>query len=64
MTDKEAILEEVEAVPDELLEELHDFIQFLKQKAARQRRALSVMSESSLRRDWLRPEEDEAWRDL
>jgi hypothetical protein len=24
----------------------------------------AVMSESTLKKDWFRPEEDEAWRDL
>jgi hypothetical protein len=25
---------------------------------------IAVFSESSLKKDWLRPEEDEAWKDL
>lgn len=31
---------------------------------AREKLATSIASESSLSKDWLRPEEDEAWQDL
>ena len=64
MTDKQAILREVEEIPETLLSVLHDFVRFLKHKASRERLDAAAMSETSLGKDWLRPEEDEAWADL
>lgn len=64
VTDKNAILQEVDEIPEDFLGELRDFIRFLKQKASRGRLEVTVMSESSLGKDWLRPEEDEAWGNL
>ena len=63
VTDKQAIHQEVDEVPDTLLAELREFIRFLKQKASRERLEVAAMSEASLKKDWLRPEE-EAWADL
>ena len=64
MTRKEAILHELDDVPEALLDELHEFIGHLKQKAATARSGTAVLSEPVLERDWLCPEEDEAWQDL
>ncbi|MCL4369618.1 MAG: DUF2281 domain-containing protein [Chloroflexi bacterium] len=47
-----------------LLEEVLDFIRFLKMKAAQERMATAILSECALEKDWLRSEEGEAWRDL
>lgn len=33
-------------------------------KLLEERRICALLSESSLKKDWLRPEEDEAWREL
>jgi hypothetical protein len=41
-----------------------DFVLFLKAKIAREKLDMAMMSESSLAKDWLKPEEDEAWQDL
>ncbi|MBI4332897.1 MAG: DUF2281 domain-containing protein [Chloroflexi bacterium] len=64
MSRKEMILKEMEEVPDPLLEQVVDYIRFLKLKMAREKFELPLLSESSLKKDWLRPEEDEAWQDL
>lgn len=64
MNKKELIVREIEQVPEPLLEEVLDFLRFLKTKRAHEKLEVSVLSESSLQKDWLRPEEDEAWRDL
>ena len=40
------------------------FIQFLKTKIIKEKLDISIASESSLKKDWLRPEEDEAWQSL
>jgi DNA-binding protein Fis len=64
MNKKELILNEIEKVPEPLLEEILDFVRFLKTKAAVERMEAAVASESSLKKDWLKPEEGEAWLDL
>lgn len=64
MTEKELIIKQVETIPDALLGELADFVRFLKMKAAEGELDTAVLSESSLKKDWMRPEEDEAWKNL
>lgn len=64
MNVKELLIQEIEKVPDFLLEEVLDFVHFLKAKHRKEKLDISIMSEYSLRKDWLRPEEDEAWQDL
>lgn len=61
---KELIFREIEQVPDSLVEEILDFIRFLKIKSQKEKLGTAIASESSLKKDWLRPEEDKAWRDL
>jgi hypothetical protein len=39
-------------------------VEFLKMKSARERMEPSLTSESSLRKDWLLAEEEEAWKSL
>ena len=64
MNKKQLIAKEIERVPEPLLEEVLDFVRFLKSKRARDKREISLLSESSLKNDWLKPEEDKAWGDL
>jgi hypothetical protein len=64
MNKKELIAKEIEQVPEPLLEEVLDFVRFLKTKRNQEKREISLLSESSLKKDWFKPEEDEAWRDL
>lgn len=64
MTAKEIILNEIEKIPEPLPGELLDFIKFLESKVVQQKMETAVMSESTLEKDWLKPEEDEAWKDL
>jgi hypothetical protein len=54
----------MEDLPGALLEEVADFVQFLKAKVVRERTESALLSEPVLRRDWLRAEEDAAWADL
>jgi hypothetical protein len=61
---KESILNEIERVPEEHLVEILDFIRFLEAKALEEGMGTAIASESSLKKDWLRSEEDEAWRNL
>ncbi len=61
---KELIMREMEHVPEPLLNEILDFIHFLKTKSLKEKLETAIASESSLRKDWLREEEDKAWQDL
>ena len=61
---KELVLREIEDLPDVLLEEVLDYVQFLKMKLSREKLETLILSESSLEKDWLRTEEEKAWQDL
>ncbi|MDZ7991697.1 MAG: DUF2281 domain-containing protein [Nostoc sp. EfeVER01] len=62
---KEQITQELEKLPEPLLQEILDFVQFLQAKYQKDKiLEISIMSESSLQKDWLKPEEDTAWQDL
>ncbi|MBI4823462.1 MAG: DUF2281 domain-containing protein [Nitrospirae bacterium] len=64
MSKKELLISELGKVPEPFLDEVLDFVQFLKTKIIKERLALAIASESSLKKDWLRPEEDKAWQGL
>jgi hypothetical protein len=64
MGKRELLLSEIEQVPEPFLDELIDFVRFLKGKIIKERADTAIASESSLRKDWLKPEEDEAWQGL
>jgi len=61
---KELIVKKIEKLPEQYLTEILDFIRFLETKALEERMGTAIASETSLKKDWLRPEEDEAWQDL
>ena len=64
MTTKDKVKQEIEGVPEIFLDEALDFIRYLKTKPVHEHKETLVASESSLQKDWLRPEEDAAWQDL
>ena len=64
MNTKELLLDEIENLPEPFLDEILDFMYFLKTKSVRERLESALISESSLKKDWLKPEEDKAWQDL
>jgi hypothetical protein len=64
MSKKDILISEIDQVPDSYLDEVLDFVHFLKTKILRERINTAIASESSLRKDWLLPEEDEAWQGL
>ena len=64
MNAKELLLKEVENIPEFILEEVWTFLQFLKFKYNKDKLESSLLSESSLEKDWLKLEEDEAWQNL
>ena len=64
MSKKEILIQEIEQVPETYLDEVLDFVHFLKSKIIREKLDTAIASESSLKKDWLLPEEDEAWQSL
>jgi len=58
------VIGEIEELPEPLLEEVLHFVRFLKSQANQERFDTALLSETALRKGWLRPEEDEAWCDL
>jgi hypothetical protein len=64
MPNRAALIQEIETVPEPLLDEVMDFIQFVKAKSIREGIYNAVASESSLKKDWLSSAEDKAWDDL
>jgi hypothetical protein len=64
METKELIQKEIDVFPEPYLEEILDFIYFLKGKASKKGMETAILSESVLAKDWLSPEEDEAWKNL
>ena len=64
MEAKERIMKEIEKLPEEYLDEILDFLRYLEMKAKENKMESALLSESSLKKDWLRPEEDEAWKNL
>ncbi len=64
MLSKEILHKEIDTLPDEFAGELLDFLRFLKEKHVKEHIEATLLSESSLKKDWLLPDEDEAWQDL
>jgi len=60
--EEEKIIEKIRELPVSYRNQLIDFIEYLRLKA--QRKETLYLSEKSLSKDWLLPEEDEAWKDL
>jgi hypothetical protein len=58
---EEQIIRELHQVPRQRHHEILDFIRSVQKK---HRNGITYASGSSLRKDWLRPEEDEAWANL
>ncbi|MCD6124977.1 DUF2281 domain-containing protein [bacterium] len=61
---KEKIISEIEKIPDSYLPEILSFIKKFEKKLLLDKLDTAILSESSLMKDWLKPEEDEAWKDL
>ncbi len=61
---KDKIIKELKDLPDEIVNEILEFIRFKKIKRSSERTETHFVSESALSKDWLNPSEDEAWKDL
>jgi len=64
MINRNALIKELETIPEPLLDEVMDFIRFIKAKSIKEGFYTAIASESSLKKDWLCAEEDAAWGDL
>lgn len=64
MTKRETLIHKIEDMPDPVLDEVMDFVDFLRMKNKSAGMETAILSESSLNKIWLTPEEDEAWKDL
>ena len=64
MGKKELLINEIEQVPEPFLDEVLDFIKFLKTKVIKERMNIAIACESSLKKDWLKTEEDKVWQNL
>jgi hypothetical protein len=64
MTTFDRLVHEIERAPEAILQEVLDFVKYLKSKMSQERFDGASASEQSLAKDWALPEEDEAWRDL
>ena len=60
---KQRLLEETAQILDNLVEEVLDFVQSLKQKHLPEKQETAISSEAVLAKEWLTPE-DEAWQNL
>lgn len=59
MNKKELLIKEIKQTPEKFL-----FVHFLQNKEIHEKCETALACESALKRDWLRPEEDEAWANL
>ena len=64
MNAKDALLTEIEQIPESLFPEVLKFVQYLKYKHQQENLETVLLSEYALTKDWSTPEEDEAWQDL
>jgi len=65
MQTKDKLIQEIENTPEPVLLEVLDYLLYLKAKKLKvETFSTTLLSESTLAKDWLTPEEDEAWKDL
>ena len=64
MNEKEIIVRELDRVPNSLLPKVLEFVKSVQDKSQIEQLETTLLSEAALAKDWLTPEEDEAWQDL
>lgn len=65
MSIEQELIRELKSAPEPLLSEILNFVRYLKSKnLPGEARATALASQNVLAKDWLSPEEDEAWKDL
>jgi len=63
MNTKSILIKEIENLPEPVIAEVLDYVRFLEYKNQKDLESY-IQSESSLKKKWLSPAEDEAWKDL
>jgi hypothetical protein len=64
MSKRAVLLQEIETLPVVCIDEVVDFVAWIKQRKLSQIPETMLMSETALSKDWDTPEEDEAWANL
>jgi hypothetical protein len=64
MTSQNTLLRELDTLPSRYMDEVLDFVAYLKQKHLASIPETALLSEAALSKDWDSPEEDEAWAGL
>ena len=69
MKEIDFIIREINTLPPKVLKEVVDYINYAKYKYSIDKESIKInditfASEKSLAKDWLKSEEDEAWKDL
>jgi len=64
MTNRAVLLREIETLPAASLDEVVNFVAWIKYRKLSQVSETMLLSEASLSKDWDTPEEDEAWAGL
>ena len=66
MTNKQVLIREIETLPPHIIDEVYDYVNFLKEWKMKTKKVsdITLASEKSLAKDWLRQEEDSAWGNL
>lgn len=65
MNKKEKLIEEIKEFPDNYINKIYDFVQYVKTNLEKEEKEeLLTLSESSFGKDWVNEKEDEIWQDL
>ena len=64
MVAKKNLLHEIETLPANHIDEVMNFVGYLKHRQLKHVPETMILSELVLSKDWDTPEEDEAWADL
>lgn len=64
MLSKQILINEIESLPPSFIDDVYQYISFLREFKAKKPNELTLASEQSLAKDWLLPEEDSAWNHL
>ena len=61
---KDLLIKEIEKMPEPFIDEIYDFVSYLKARIIKEKMETAITSESSLQKDWLDAKEDAAWQNL
>jgi len=64
VSNKQALVNEIESLPSDLVDEIFNYVLSIKQLKLKPVSDISLASEQTLAKDWLLPEEDAAWGHL